>query len=321
MEENMKRKYMSEFGLHTYTSFLTICYPNDLASLNAQEQSYHIYMITLVPKLTIKRDSLKKFKDHISIEINVKTEDGTTTELLEFAADPTLDHTRLTYEIDKPCKSLKILNGDKGGMIARVLPLYLQFSRKNLETEIIYIGQSFGKNGERTAPERLRSHSTLQKIQADLLFEEPERDLTLTLLEFTPKLLASMDGISKQYEKSEEEDIAHLEAITRNPPLELSNQIINVTEAALINYFKPEYNEKFKDNFPDIAHKGYKEYYDLDYNAISVELDPDAISVNFFSQEKRYMQYRSIKYPLYSEEIRKSMFDIFSKEEDKEMKN
>lgn len=316
----MKRKYMSEFGVHTFTSYLTICYPNDLTTLNAEGQSYHIYMITLIPKLTIKKDSLKTFEDHISIEINVKTEDETTTELLEFAVDPTLDHTKLTYEIDKPGKSLKISNGDEGGVIARVLPLYLRFSRNNLETEIVYIGQSFGKNGERTAPERLKSHSTLQKIQSDLLFEAPEKDLTLTLLEFTPQLLASMDGISKQYEKSEEEDIAHLEAITRNPPLELSNQIINVTEAALINYFKPEYNEKFKDNFPDVAHKGYKQYYDLDYNSISVELDGDAIGVNFFSQEKRYMQFRSIRYPLHSEEIRKSMFDIFSKEDHKETK-
>jgi|GEM_PF-3100290 len=34
-------------------------------------------------------------------------------------------------------------------------------------------------------------------------------------------------------------------------------QIINITEAALINYFKPPYNVNFVENFPNVRHKGY----------------------------------------------------------------
>lgn len=312
----MKRKYMSEFALHTYTSYLSICYPNDLSTLGAQEQNYHIYMITLVPKLTFNKDSLQIFEDHISLEVNVKTEEKEEVETLEFAVDPKINHKELTFEIDKPRKSITIKNDKGHGVKARIISLYTMLSKKNLETEIIYIGQSFGKNGERTATERLKSHSTLQKIQSELLFEAPERDLALVLLEFTPRLLSSMDGISKNYETNEEEDKAHLRQIMGNPPLELNNQIINITEAALINFFKPEYNEKFKDNFPDVAHKGYKQYYDLDYNAIAVELDPDAIGLKVFSKEKDYPLYSSIKYTLHPEQIRKSMFDIFPKKEE-----
>ncbi|MGW5891891.1 hypothetical protein [Priestia megaterium] len=312
----MKRKYMSEFGLHTYSSYLSICYPNDLNTLQVSDQRYHIYMITLVPKLTFNKDSLQIFEDHISLEVNVKTEEKEETETLEFCVDPSLNHTELNFEIDKPRKSLKITNDDGTGVIARVLPVYTKFSRRNLETEIIYIGQSFGKDGERTAPERLKSHSTLQKIQSELLFEAPEQDLALVLLEFTPQLLSSMDGITKNYETSDEEDRAHLKRIMSNPPTDRMNQIINITEAALINYFKPEYNEKFKDNFPDVEHKGYKQYYDLDYNAIAVELDPDAIGLKFFSKEKDYPLFESIKYTLHPENIRRSMFDIFPTEDE-----
>ena len=43
-----------------------------------------------------------------------------------------------------------------------------------------------------------------------------------------------------------------------NNPLKY-NQIINITEAAMINYFKPPYNINFIDNFPDKNHKGYSQ--------------------------------------------------------------
>ncbi len=32
----------------------------------------------------------------------------------------------------------------------------------------------------------------------------------------------------------------------------------------MINYFKPEYNINFVENFPDENHRGYRQYFDLD---------------------------------------------------------
>ena len=43
------------------------------------------------------------------------------------------------------------------------------------------------------------------------------------------------DGRSKQFLTNSEENDSHLEAVIKNKPKE--NQIINITEAALINYF------------------------------------------------------------------------------------
>ncbi|MCY8272963.1 hypothetical protein [Bacillus sonorensis] len=307
----MKRKYMSEFALNTFSSYLTICYPNDLDALNPKI-NYHIYMITLIPRLTFERDSLQIFEDHILLKIRVKTEEQDTIETFEFGLEPDLNHKDLIYEIDKASKTLSIVTKEEKIFKIRVLNLYLNYTDQFLETEIVYIGQSFGKNGERTALDRLKSHSTLQKIQSDLLFEREDRDLTLLLLEFTPMLLSSFDGRSKDYERSLDDDTIHLKSIMENPPLRLNNQIINITEAALIYYFKPEYNDKFKNNFPDVEHKGYKQYYDLDYNAICVELDPEAINLKLYSKERRYYPFRSIRYSLHPDNIRKSMFDIFS---------
>lgn len=307
----MKRKYISEFGMHVYSSHVTICYPNDLQSLEV-DHKYHIYMVNLIPKLKFVKDSIVIEKEGFSIDVSVQTENKNINETLMVSLHPLIDHTKFTFTLDKPLKSLTIKDKNGGGVITRILPFYLENSRQNLECEIVYIGQSFGKKGERDALDRLKSHSTLQKIQADHLFNNPESDIAVSLWEFTPRLLTSFDGKTKEYEKSSKEDKEHMLQILENPPLYINNQIINITEAALINYFKPNYNEKFKNNFPNIEHLGYKYYYDLDFNSLLVELDPDAIGLNLFSKEKNYHLFNAIEYTLHPEDVRKSMFDIFS---------
>jgi hypothetical protein len=268
-------------------------------------------MINKVPKLTFLKHSFVVRKEGFRVDINIKSETENRTETFDICFHPYLDHTLFKYTFDKPSKSLTIQAKNGGGVIARVMSLYLE-QRGHLDCEIVYIGQSFGKNGERDALSRLKSHSTLQEIQADHLFQSPESDIAITLWEFTPRLLTSFDGRTKNYEKSMEEDSKHMEEILKDPPLKINKQIINITEAALINYFKPEYNDKFKNNFPDVEHLGYKYYYDLDFNSVLVELDPTAINVNLYSKEKKYKIFNPIKYTLHPENVRKSMFDIFS---------
>ncbi|RRN67550.1 hypothetical protein EI200_22470 [Peribacillus simplex] len=304
----MKRKYMSEFGLHTFSSFVSLCYPNDLQTVS-KEPRYHIYMINKIPKLTFIKGSLVIKEDSISVGINIKTETDNKSKTIDFSFHPLFNHNLFKYIIDKPSKSLTIQGENGGGAICRVLPFYLE-NGGYLDCEIVYIGQSYGKKGERDAFTRLKSHSTLQKIQSDHLFESPESDIAITLWEFTPRLLTSFDGIRKEFEKSSQEDIDHMQKVLENPPLKIDKQLINITEAALINYFKPEYNQHFKNNFPDVGHD-YKYYYDLDFNSILVELDPSAINAGVYSKEKKYKVFNPIEYTLHPEMMRKSMFDIF----------
>ena len=93
---------------------------------------------------------------------------------------------------------------------------------------------------------------------------------------------------------------------------------INITEAALINYFKPEYNVNFIDNFPDENHKGYKKYYDLDYNALSVELDLEfdhAPIIQLYTSTNRInSSFDFIRYQLFNDNERSNMYEIFTKE-------
>ena len=64
----------------------------------------------------------------------------------------------------------------------------------------------------------------------------------------------SFDGLTKKYSVSKAKDIDHMKRVLSNLPEE--QQVINITEAALINYFKPIYNINFVENFPDVKHGG-----------------------------------------------------------------
>jgi hypothetical protein len=307
--ESMKRKYLSEFALHVYSSHGSMFYPADIPLLDFKED-YHIYMVNLIPKLQFDMESLKQYKDHISIDIILKSEEETVVENIRFAVAD-INHEELNISSDKPRKTLYVTTGDgENGLAFRVMYLYIQYADRPLSVEVLYIGQSFGKGGSRKALDRLKSHSTLQKIMADISFNEEIRDIAISLWEFSPGFLASFDGISKSYEKSDSEDKAHIHNIFLNG--QRYDQVINITEAALIHYFKPEYNEKFKNNFPLMTHNGYKHYYDLDYNALLVELDQETINGSLYSNYREYDLYPKIEYTLHPENIRRSMFDIFS---------
>lgn len=70
----------------------------------------------------------------------------------------------------------------------------------------------------------------------------------------------------------------------------------------------------FKNNFPDVTHKGYTFYYDYDYNSILIELDTSCININVFSDSQDYNIWSPIEYQLKSVEERRTMFEIdFSK--------
>ncbi|MGO2566472.1 MAG: YecA family protein [Brochothrix thermosphacta] len=300
----LNRKYMSEFALHTYSSQVTIVNPKLLETVDVSEHSYHIYMINKIKRLSYVRDSIKLYEKYIEVQIKHGV---TTIDKIETIQMPYCEGI-VDYEIESD-KVLLLKNGDGGGLKVDVLFVCSTFSNENIACEIVYIGQSYGKLGNRDALKRLESHETLQKVMADVLYEDINSEIAITLWEFTPRLLHSMDG-RNNYQVKESEDVEHMLEVLKAPPLVIDKQIINVTEAALINYFKPRYNVNFVNNFPSSSHKGYTFYYDYDYNAIKVELDPSCVNIKIHSEHVNYNQFEPVEYLLNTKEQRKSMFDI-----------
>ncbi|MFC5700142.1 YecA family protein [Cohnella faecalis] len=304
LNNGIPRKYMSEFALHTYSSQVTIVSPKLLENVDVSNASYHIYMINKIKRLSFVENSIKVLDTHVEIQIK---HGGTLIDKIEIIEIPLHDDI-VSYEFESD-KILVMKDGYGGGLKADILWLYSTFSNEELVCEVLYVGQSFGKKGDRDALLRLKSHETLQKILVDILYEDINYEVAITLWEFTPRLIALIDG-RNGFLVSAKEDKQHFEKVLSAPNINIDNQIINVTEAALINYFKPKYNDKFKNNFPDITHKGYTFYYNYDYNAIAVELDPSCVNIKIHSEHTGYSQFSPVEYLLNSEEKRKSMFNL-----------
>lgn len=278
-EVAMNTKYMPDYGLQTWAYHLSMSYPFDLDYLSPDDRRYNIYVATLIPKLSIAEGSVQFFEDYIRFDVIVGTGEHTSRETLDISifSDDILefDHRKFEFEYEKPRKAMVFTGWEKGPVELNLLHVYLEESKYYLDTEIVYIEQAFRENRERLPAEELMSDPTLQKVEADLLREYPEKDLALLLLEFKSQLLEEVD--------SKDEDLLELQEITKNPPLELNNQIIDATEAALINHFKPEYNEKFNNGFARVEDHG------LHYHSITVQLHPDIMGLKLFSKEKTYL--------------------------------
>jgi len=96
---------------------------------------------------------------------------------------------------------------------------------------VLYVGQAYAE-GRRSAVERLRSHSTLQKILADVVQKAPDDEILLLAFEYLPyRVITSMDGTDKSAIR-DDSDHQRFISILDNPLTKY--QQICLIEAALI---------------------------------------------------------------------------------------
>lgn len=339
------RKYFSEFGLNVYTSYKTLIPVEHLDKVK-DDARYHIYMILSVPRVVIEKESVEIYEDEIQFTLKkIVGEEEELHRIRNFKILSEFDHRKVDVKIKYPyntitCKiddsviedyydknksRLNYSEEEFKEALSRTIDAqvflndsYIQNSIP-LEMEVLYIGQSYGEHGERLAQMRLSSHEKLQKILTDCHTKYQDKRIFILLLEMTPILNTTFDGINKEYAVSEKEEEEHFKNGIMNLPV--YNQVINITEAALINYFKPTYNTNFVENFPCNKHKGYSQYYNLDYNCMSVELDLEfehSPNIQLYSNFNRInCCWDYVKYDLFNDQNRKNMYDIFKKNDNK----
>jgi hypothetical protein len=307
------RKYLSEFGLHMVATFRLLLQQDDLDTPPAVEalksSRCHIYMVCRRPRITLDPASVTVSGERFTGRFLIQR--GNTFEPRPFSTPNLTGHSSLVLECPYPHTRFRFLSPDgtlvshgKVGMLAHYTPGMEEY----LDLEVLYVGQAYGDDGSRTAPDRLRSHSTLQSIYAAALTDAPDQDIWLVLWEFEPLLITSFDGRTGIYGTTDEEDSDHARSVIQRPVSE--QQRINFVEAALIRYFEPEYNKTFKFSFPNPAHGTYKECYDLDLNAVSVELTTDDIRTRLWSQSVAANWIHMPTFPLHSSEERRNMFAL-----------
>lgn len=219
--------------------------PSQIYNLKSFEEQ-QLYLILEVPKFYIADFTFVIEENKIIVKIKYQNSDILTADLY-------FDIDIETISIDKNKKTLWVNN--------EPLSLFQIFNNVNIsiETTLLYVGQGV----KDCAIDRLKKHSTFQKILANNHDNSNDKDI----------LVVTFSMLEKRF----------FDTIT---PIENSNNtindindfaskldLINVTEAILINYFKPKYNIDFKNSIvPSEKHYSYSQYFSKQYNSLVVSL-------------------------------------------------
>lgn len=239
---------------------LLLLQSSDLYDANIPE-SHHLYMIFGFERFYVDSVTKNETKENELI-IKVKTAD----EALELIWEDEENIVSFDKSLDNRCV---IINGVK----YQILDLILDSIIKNgnqIVSEILYIGQAKGRTESRNTGERLASHKTLQRILADS--HDYKKDVDVRVVSFSiGENVMSTTLTTPETSNAKIEDI--YEPKSKEFKLKISDaSLINLVEAKLINYLKPEYNDVYKNkSVPSKEHKSYIEYNNF-FNSMNIDL-------------------------------------------------
>jgi len=318
MSKMAKRKYISEFALHMNLTHTMLLQQDDLINVGeyeyfSSENPCHIYMICRRPRILIDSTNFVVNSEEIIFAFKIQRQNEYENLELKFPNSYGTNDIKIISSF--PFNTFELFKDGNlvlSGKSANLLQYLGTQSTNHLDLEVLYIGQSYGVEGARTAPDRLQSHSTLQGIYSEAIIKNPDCEIWLLLTSFEKYLLTSMDGTLKVNDEDMEKDTEHLKKVTNTF---LSNdlneqQVINFTEAALIRYFQPPYNIEYKNTFPNPAHSTYSECYDLDVNSISIEVNTENVYCQLYSTTRKTKWIHIHDFFLHSKDDRISMFDF-----------
>lgn len=172
--------------------------------------------------------------------------------------------------------------------------------------EVKYIGQAFGKDGSRNAVDRLLKHETLQKIALKGVPDGYRLTLLMLAIEPNNQIFTSMNPFAANKDESGQRIKSGLDKLFNTNEYEQ----VALYEAALIRYFRPEYNIEFKNSFPSTNLKILQDCYEKDFCAVVAEICIDELPFRLFSQEVEPALYHMAKHDLHKDENRKIFFGI-----------
>lgn len=308
----MKRKYTTEFAINSYSVWGGVLQQEDFDYLHIPNgMNPQIYFIGKRSRIYCNPESMIISNDGLISGTAIIQKTGDNKEVLISKKFPIESEDELCLEINYPYTKIIVKNKNKvlfSIKVASILSLQSDYI-DGLDLEILYIGQSFSGSNNYGIRERLENHSTLQAIYSDMITKFPCDDVWIGLLCFDSQVFIELDGTSKETIMSQEEDNNHIDNFFNSDISE--EQIVNFTEAALINYFQPSFNQVYKGKFPSSRHKSYSSCYDLDLNKIIATLSTDSMHCRVYTPFTDPSDLHTAEFQLHSREERKEMFDFF----------
>lgn len=319
----MIRKYLTEFALN-YCSSSHYLFPvsqigkkfNGDKKIEEDINQCHIYFITERPRINFVKDSIFYTNGKLSgkASFKIKGQEHTLDFEIDFPLYDGADSVRLGKY---PYREVETFNAKNPEKTIRVFPSFLLASNYDHQDvkifkklNVLYIGQAYA-DGNRSALQRLESHSTLQKILAQLPENYPDSEIIVALFKYNIAEPIAQISMSPHFKNAigGEEDLDRFTKITQKPISK--KQAITLIEAGLIRYFQPEYNEIFKIKFPSTKHKTLKNCMDLDFTALCVEINTEDSRHMLASKTRNPSQHHISQFDLVSTQNRASFFQVF----------
>lgn len=307
---------VSSFGISMVDSFTLILKQQQIDELyalskhNNAKPNFHIYFIVRRPRIFFDATSLKL--DEKFLKGSFKIQDKDTYKTVEFKEEHNFKHENLTIKCEYPHDKMYIIdlkdnNKEIFGGYASLMIQQFNTAYYIDDSEVLYVGQAFGKNGSRTAETRLLSHATLQKIYSE---NTPDKEIWITLWDFDRNELMFL---SPNVDEKDNYQLfkKYLDYIhTRHEKISFEQEI-NFTEAALIRYFQPIYNDDYKYTFPSKSHSTYSQCYKLELDYVSIEINTKRLNMRLWSEKKPVKKFdHKIIYPLKNKTEIKDFFGI-----------
>lgn len=272
----------SGITLHCYMDKFVYIKPTQIDEY--KNADYHIYLICSMPKSYFVENSIKFTSNNLACELiqNNKTIKIEHSYLEIFDGTP-ISGTSFQLNKDKSILTLSYYKSfvKQKDIIISANEIYgASGLMKSKKEKLLYIGQSFGKKTSRTSAERLSNHATLQKILADNQSFGGDDEIQLYLMNFKMNHILQLSGMDKQTNMDS----------TANKFFDTMNDYnqrmcIDLVEACLINYFKPQYNTQYKNKILNVKSSKFKIFYDNGITRISVQILPDTYSDKVLKQK------------------------------------
>jgi hypothetical protein len=316
-----KRQYLSEFALGMYTSNWMMFPSSEISAekeipLKVQDilDNCHIYLICKSPRISFTKELF--LYENGEVTGNVIYKINGKKRLLPFKQKfPLLDGATKVKLSEYPHREIITLNDNDESircLPANLLAIGQKMHINNSELsnlEILYIGQAYGE-GNISAMDRLKNHSTLQKILAEIHYSSPDDEINILTFQYEPyQIITSMDGKAKA-KITDYRDIQRFHSIIKNPLTEY--QQICLIEAGLIRYFQPKYNKTYKETFPSEKHKILEECYSLDFSGLIVEINTEELGFLIYSKLIKPSSHHICNIELINPEERWGFFHFFT---------
>lgn len=235
----------------------------------------HIYLICKRPRLTLIPQSVKVTDTHVFFTVEYRLF-GVVHSTEVSLPKRHFFNEEVRFEVSAyPYR--EILTYDDSGnqisttLIANYVHLFDGIPDEVKNLEVLYVGKGL-KN---SAKDRLESHSTLQKILADINSNEPDYEVFALVYSFErPK--KNLIGLTGTKSENSREKVEELIRKARNYKPTINEQVALI-EASLISYFA---TSKYNNHYVDFPNKGVKildEIYKVDFAAITVLIDNENI--------------------------------------------